>query len=277
MRLLPLIVTLVLAPPLAAQTLDRIRDTGQMNIGFRSDAAPLSYVGPDGKPAGYSPLICDRIAQAVAGELGLETLNATFLPVGAKDRFDKVAAGEVDLHCGAATITLTRRETVSFSIPTYIDGTALVLPADASETLSDLAGKKVGMRSGTTTEQAVRNSFAAAGIDAEMVPFVNHQDGIRAMIGGEIDAYFADQSILMANFVAADMAGRFKMNDQILTLEKHGLAMARGDEDFRLFVDRVLSDMYADGTMRAIFEKALPGVSPGQALEALYLVAPTLP
>ncbi|MFA3917807.1 amino acid ABC transporter substrate-binding protein [Ruegeria hyattellae] len=260
-----------------AQTLDRVRETGQFNIGFRADAVPLSYINAEEQPAGYSVLICDRIAQSLANELELDNLNATYIAVDTKDRFDRIASGEIDILCGAATITLERREKVDFSVPTYVDGTALLLPKDGGENLSDLAGKKVGMRGATTTERAVRASFEQAGIEAEMVPFVSHQAGFKAMGDGEIDAYFADQSIMLVNFAGGEMQDKFKMSDQILTIEKHGLALTRGDADFRLFVDRVIAGLYEDGSMEQFFETTLPGIEPGAALQALHIIAPTMP
>lgn len=272
-----IIATVLMAGSSQAQTLERIQQTKQINIGFRADAVPLSYVNDSGKPAGYSVLICDHLAQAIATELNLEDLNATFLTVDTSDRFDRVASGEIDILCGAASITLTRREKVDFSIPTYVDGTSLLLPKDAGENLSDLVGKKIGLRGQTTTETAVQNSLQQAGIEAQIVPFVDHKAGFQAMAAGEIDAYFADQTILLINFAAGGLQEKFKMSDQILTLEKHGLAIARGDGDFRLLVDRVLSRMYADGTMEELFKKTLPGIEPGRALQALHLIAPTLP
>ncbi|MDP5215899.1 amino acid ABC transporter substrate-binding protein [Ruegeria sp. 2205SS24-7] len=270
-----LATTLATAAP--AQTLDRIRESGQFNIGFRADAVPLSYINTEEQPAGYSVLICDRIAQSLANELEFDNLNATFVAVDTKDRFDKIASGEIDILCGAATITLERRAQVDFSIPTYVDGTALLLPKEGGENLSDLAGKKVGMRGATTTEIAVHNSFEQAGIEAEMVPFLSHQAGFKAMADGEIDAYFADQSIMLVSFAGGKMQDGFKMSDQILTIEKHGLALTRGDAEFRLFVDRVISGLYEDGSMEEFFEATLPGIEPGGALQALHIIAPTLP
>ncbi|GAB5436745.1 amino acid ABC transporter substrate-binding protein [Falsiruegeria mediterranea] len=274
---LALVTATLVAGAASAQTLDRIKETKQFNIGFRTDAAPLSYLDNNDKPAGYSPIICDQIAQAIANKLELDEMNATFIPVDSKNRFDKVASGEIDLLCGAATITLSRREQVDFSIPTYIDGTDVLLPRDASGDLRQLAGKKIGMRSATTTETAVKNSFSAAGVEAQMVRFDTHPAGITALKNGEISAYFADQSILLVNFIAAGMGNDFKISGEIMTVEKHGLAMARGDADFRLLVDSVLSDLYGTGAMADIFQTALPGVEPGFALDALHMVAPTLP
>jgi len=274
---LSLLATALLALPASAQTLERIKETGELKLGFRADAAPLSFIDEDGQPAGYSPFLCIGIAQAIANQLKMEDLLATFHQVDATDRFDKVASGEIDLLCGAATITLKRREIVDFSVPTYVDGTAVMLPRDASEDLAALVGKKVGVRSGTTTLEALENTMEKVGVEAEVFRFADHKAGLAAMQKGEIDAYFADQSILLLLAHSYDETKSFKVTGEILTIEKHGLAMARGDADFRLLVDSAISAMFADGTMEDLFKRALPGAEPGLAIQAMHLLSPTIP
>lgn len=279
MRILaPLILTAVVtAMPAWAQTLERIKETKQLNIGYRIDAPPLSYAQSDGQPAGYSPLICVGLAQEIANKLEMADLEVVFQPVDTKNRFEKVASGEIDLLCGASTITLGRRELVDFSVPTFVDGAAVLLPNDAGAGLSDLAGKKVGVRTETTTERALATSLGAAGVEATTERFADHDAGLEALIDGQIDAYFADQSILMYSFFSKNMSEDFLFPEQLLTLEKHGLAMAKGDSDFRLLVDSMLSDMFANGSMQKYFSDAFPGAKPGQATQAMYLLSPTLP
>lgn len=274
---LSLLATALLALPASAQTLERIKQTGELKLGFRTDAAPLSFTDDQGQPAGYSPLVCAGIAQAIANRLQMSNLQATFHPVDTANRFDKVASGEIDLLCGAATITLQRRELVDFSVPTYVDGTSVMLPKDAPDDLTLLADKKVGVRSGTTTLDALNNTIATLGIKPEIVRFADHRAGLAAMQKGEIDAYFADQSILFYLAHAGDGTQLFKVTGNILTIEKQGLAMARGDADFRLLVDSAISDLFADGTMEDLFNRALPGAQPGAAIQAMHLLSPTIP
>ncbi len=268
---------LCLAAPLAAQTLDRIKETGQLRLGFRTDAAPLSFDDPDGNPAGYSPLLCGKLAQGITNALEMENLNVTFVPVDAENRFDKVVAGEIDLLCGAATITLSRREIVDFSVPTYVDGTAVMQPRDASGDLTQLAGKSVGVRKATTTEEALKNTLSASGLTMDVVVFDNHRDGMQAMLDGSIEAYFADQSILLFLYAATQEFQDFRVSPEILTVEKHGLAMTRGDSDFRLLVDGLLAELFLGGQMQEFFRFALPGAEPGKALQAMYVTSPTIP
>jgi polar amino acid transport system substrate-binding protein len=266
-----------MASSAAAQTLDRIRESGQIRLGYRTDAEPLSYAGSDGLPAGYSPRVCTEVAALLGTQLGMDEIEADFHVVTAEDRFEKVASGEIDLLCGAATITLERRETVDFSIPTFVDGAAVLLPTDAETEFTALAGKSVGVVADTTTEDVLNASLQTAGIEADVVTFDDHPAGLAALEAGEIAAYFGDQSILYNLFFNSDMADQFVISDNTLTIEKHALALARGDADFRLAVDRALSALYETGKMAEIFGEALPGARPGPALRAMFELAPELP
>ena len=278
MRLFALpLLALLFATPASAQTLERIKDTSQMNIGYRADAAPLSFAQADGQPAGYSPLVCVGVAQAIAKSLQLPDLKVSFIPIDTDDRFEKVASGDIDMLCGAATITLERRQTVDFSVPIYVDGTSVLLPKTMGSNFEDLAGTKIGVRSNTTTLTVLEASLKQANIEAEVVKFTDHNAGFDAIKAAEIDAYFADQSILMYEFFTQKMQEQFQQPSPILTLEKQGLALPRGDADFRLAVDTALSEMFNNGTMEQLFKQAFPGVKPGQAVQAMYLMSPTLP
>ncbi len=265
------------ASSVSAGVLDSIRESGSVRFGYREDAAPLSYVGEDKKPAGYSVLVCDAVAASLAQQLGIEPLTIEWKPVTASDRFDAVAGGEIDLLCGAATITLTRREKVDFSLPTFVDGAAVMLPRGAEPEFDALAGKKIGVHSGTSTEEILNNSLQAKGMQADVVVFDSHDAALAALEAGEIDAYFGDQSILFGLFFESDLSESLVVSENTLTVEKHGLAMPRGDSDFRLAVDRAVSELYATGKMVEFFKTAFPDASPGIALKALFLLGPDLP
>ena len=168
-------------PSVAAGVLDRIEDTGTVRFGFREDAAPLSYRGADGQPAGYSVLICKAVAEHLAQQLGTPPLTIDWQPVTTTDRFDAVAGGRIDLLCGAASITLTRREIVDFSLPTFVDGAAVLLPKDADPNFDALEDRKIGVRAGTSTEQTLRNTLAAKSMPAEVVTFDSHGAGLAAL------------------------------------------------------------------------------------------------
>ena len=277
MRLLSAAIAAILLLPTVAfaQTLDKIKDSGELILGFRTDAAPLSVLGDNG-PQGYSVELCARLAQSLVDIIGLETLEVVFEPVTTENRFEKVANGEIDLLCGAATITLSRRALVDFSVPTYVDGTTVALKADGPNSFEELAGQKIGVRSATTTLEALKTTLESMNMDAKVVEFDDHGAGMAALESDAIAAYFADQSILMSMLQSIDGAEDYKVFENLLTIEKHGLAMRRGDSDFRLAVDTGLSNLFATGAIAEAFSNSV-AANPGFGLEAMFLLSPTLP
>jgi polar amino acid transport system substrate-binding protein/glutamate/aspartate transport system substrate-binding protein len=73
------------------------------------------------------------------------------------------------------------------------------------------------------------------------------------------------------------MSESLTVSENTLTVEKHALALRRGDEDFRLAVDRAISELYVSGRMADFFAEAFPGAKPGLGLKALFLLGPDLP
>ena len=274
LRFATALIALTLAATAGADTLSRIRDSGTIRVGVRTDAAPFSFTNELGESAGYSVLLCREVAVTVRKALGLEQLPITYVKVSAEDRFKAVAEGRVDLHCGAATMTLPRRQVVDFSLPTFVDGASVLFRADGPASFNELAGKKVGVRAGTTTEEALRNTLEGTGIDAEVTPVKDHADGLAKLESGDISAYFADRSILGS--LASKSAGReqLRLSKRFFTYEAHGLAMMRNDADFRLLVDTTLARMYRSGRIEEIFRASFgEKATPGDLLLAMYVIS----
>lgn len=257
--------------------IDRVRERGEITVGVRRDAKPHSYLDENGNAAGYTVEVCAEMVGRLRGQLGLTELRIRFEPVEATNRFAAVAEGRIDLLCGASTITLSRREVVDFSIPTFADGASVLTWKSASQDFTALAGKRIGVRAGTTTEQALDASLRSFGIEAEVQPVSDHADGLRALETGAIDAYFGDQSILYALLASSPEKDRLVVAGNTLTLELHGLALPLGDHRFRLAVDRALSQMYRAGRMAAIFTSVFPDAEPGERIRYIHTFAPIPP
>jgi len=273
---LALAVTTVLAAS-AESAVDRIRETGLITLGVRRDAPPHSYIDAKGNPAGYSVEVCTDVVARLQDNLGLSQLRMKFVPVDATERFQAIADGRIDLLCGAATITLSRRAIVDFSIPTFVDGASVLVRKGASEDFSALTGGRIGVRAGTTTEEALHTPLSSFGMTAEIIPVADHADGLHRVESGEIDAYFGDQSILFALRDRSEMKEQLAVAGNTLTLELHGLALPLGDVQFRLEIDRALSQLYRSGRMADIFTAVFPNAEPSDAIRYIHTFAPILP
>lgn len=263
--------------PALAGVLDRAKEAGSLTIGYREDTPPYSYKNAIGEPAGYTVELCRAVAASIKGDLGLDVLTVDYVAVSAEDRFANLVTGDIDLLCGATTATLKRRELVDFSIPTFFDGASVLYRADGPKRMQDLAGHKIGVRVGTTTEQALKSSLATLGIEATIVGVGGHADGLARLEAGEVSAYFADRGILRFLLLQSKDASALLLSNRYFTHEPYALALPLGDGAFRLAVDRALSRIYRSGQVQEIFRASFgPEAQPGDLLKALYLIS-TLP
>lgn len=263
---------LLLAESATAGTLDRVRESGVFKIGYRTDAAPFSYKNAIDEPAGYVVDLCREVAAATKEELALSDLKVEYVTVTAEDRFDAVKSGKVDILCEATTATLARRKLVDFSLMTFIDGASVMVRKDGPQSFKALAGQKIGVHAGTTTETALRNTLSDFNMEAEVVAVPDHQDGVKRLESGELGAYFADRAILVFLLVGPDAPKDLIIAKDYFTREPYALALARNDEDFRFLVDRTLARAYRSGVIEKIFARNFGNGKPSDILRALYVI-----
>jgi glutamate/aspartate transport system substrate-binding protein len=142
------VLALVAAPTGAQEvrpTLDKIKETGVINLGYRETSAPFSFVDKDGKPAGYSIDLCTYVAETIRSTVGLGQIRINWVPETPANRIQQLVRGVTDLGCGSTTITFARMEQVDFSHMTFVDGGSLLATADSGiAAVKDLGGKRVG-------------------------------------------------------------------------------------------------------------------------------------
>jgi ABC-type amino acid transport substrate-binding protein len=254
-----------------AGTLKKIRDSKTITLGYRTDSPPFSFTGPDGQPAGYSVDLCKRVQASVERQLNVGPIAIKWVPVTASNRFDQVTNGSVDLECGNTTITLSRQERVDFSNMTFIDGGAVLVLAESKlGRLSDLAGKSVGVKAGTTTEQSLKNALKDRLIDARVVIVKDDVEALAALNEKRIDGYAADRLVLAGLVIRAHSDIKYTLIQDDYSIEPYGLMMRR-DPAFRLAVNRALSQTYRSGAIKEIFDRWLaPMGKPGPLLSAMY-------
>jgi len=261
-------------------TLKRINDSGHINLGYRVDQTPMSFDSGGNQPAGYSVELCSLIAIAVKEKLGRADIRVKYQPVTAENRFSSIQSGKIDILCGATTKTLSRSEIVSFTQSTFATGGALLSRKDGLvDTVSELAGKRVSVVANTTTIAALERVLKEAGIDAEVVPVGSTREGMDMLENKKVDAFAADQVVLIGQVIARGGRDTYALSSDLFSFEPFALAITRGDADFRLVADRVLSDLNRSGRIIKIYKRWLGGFAeePLPALQVLYQLNATPP
>lgn len=262
------------AQPVVADALDRIAVSGVIRLGHRVDAPPFSYLDPDGRPAGLAVKLCRASIPQIADAAGLQPgkLVVEWVPVTAKTRFPALVEGRADLHCGPTTQTLSRRQTLDFSIPYFVEGAGIVFRKGGPETLAELTNERVGVLGGTTTAQLARRVLAEEAPDAQLMEFGSHVDGLGALQDGDVEAYLGDQSILIYQLAALRPTVPPVISDRMLSREPYALTMKRGETGLRLAVDQALSRLYRTREIRRMVVEALGRARVDPAIEAIHEV-----
>jgi len=255
-------------------TLQKIKSANVITLGFRESSFPFAFLGEDKKPAGYSVDFCTRVAGEVQQQLGLSDLAMKWVAVTPENRVAMVANGTIDLECGSTTNTLSRQEQVDFSYMTFVDGGSLLISTEAQvDRLSDLAGKRVAIVPGTTTEKVMAGVLQKANLTVQTVPVKEHAEGIAAIEQGRADAYASDRVILIGLAMTAKDPTRWAISDQYFSYEPYGLMLRRGDADFRLVVNRVLARLYRSGEIVQVYEQWFgPFKQTSTLLKDMYLL-----
>ena len=254
-------------------TIDKIKETGVIQLGYRESSRPFSFRGSDGQPAGFSIDLCMQVADALRESLKLPGLKVAWVPVTPADRIPKLVQGTIDLECGSTTITFGRMEQVAFSHMISVDGGSLLATVDSGiGTVKDLAGKRVGVIPNTTTEKALAAALTGASIQATVVPVAEVGEGLRGLEEGRLDAYASDRLLLAGLLTTAKNPAKLRLSDEYFSYEPYALMMRRGDNAFQAKVNRTLSHLYRSGLVQ-IYERWFgPFATASPLVKALYLL-----
>ena len=268
-------LALPLCLPAGAQTLDKVRKSGVITLGYIDGAAPFSYADGNGQPQGYSIELCNAVADGVAAQPKRQNLKVRWVKLTIQDRIDAVRTGKVDLECSTTTWTLSRQQLVDFSLMTFVDGGSLLVKSDAEfGKLADLDGKRIAVIKGTTTERALRDALTRRTAKAELVSIKTRDEGLTLLREGQVDALASDRTALIGVVVMSGRGGgQYKLLDQDFSIEQYALMLRRNDADFRLAVNRELARVYRSGEIEKIYGRWLgPLGPPSVLLSATYFI-----
>jgi len=258
-----------------AQTLDKIRKSGVITLGYIDGAAPFSYTDGNNEAQGYSVELCRSVADGIAAQLKRTGVKTRWVKLTIQNRIDAVRKGQVDIECSTTTWTLSRQQLVDFSLVTFVDGGSLLVGAKSeANRLQDLAAKRIAVLRGTTTEKALREALARRSVQAEVVLVDKRDEGLTLLREAQVEAFAADRTTLIGVVVMSGTgAGQYRLLDQDFSIEQYALMLPRGDHDFRLAVNRVLARVYRTGEIEKIYGRWLgPLGPPSLLLSATYFI-----
>jgi ABC-type amino acid transport substrate-binding protein len=255
-------------------TLGKIKAAKAINVAFSGDSLPFSFVGPNNEPTGYSIDICKRVIAQIGRAVGEPNLKVNWLIGNVTERLAMVASGKADLECANTTQTLARLANVDFSGLIFVDGGGFLVKNDSPvNKLSDMAGKKIAVLAGTTTQTRLNDTLQRRLVNATIVPINNANEGVAMLEAGSVDAYAGDKIKLIGLAAQAKDPKKLALLAEDLSIEPYALALPRNDSALRLEVNRALTQVYMGGDIEGIFAAWLGKLGrPSGLLAAMYLL-----
>ncbi len=174
--------------PTIAGDLPAIKKRGRLIVAVKETVRPLGFRSANGQLQGLEIDLAQRLAQELLGRSDAVELK----PVTNQDRFLLVMNRKVDIAIAHATLTPSRLRILSFSLPYYTDGTAIITKSSTIQKPTDLTGKTVAVINGSSAIEALRSQLARVNLVG-----VDSYDAAKAVLDrGEAIAFAADVSIL---------------------------------------------------------------------------------
>lgn len=280
-RIIALIVTFFAAAcgtSVHAQGVDgrlkKIAATKTINIAYRTDAVPFSFVNDSKQVAGFSIDLCKRVVNSIERQLNVQSLKVNWVPVTVQTRFDAIIKGRADMECGSSTVTLSRLKVVDFSSYIFLETTGLVVKTSSGlHSLSDMSGKKIAVIRGTSNERAIHAQLKRRKLDTTVVQTNDADEALAALETDKVDAFASDKLLLVGASVRARDSKSLKMLPDDLSFEPYGITLPLGDAAFRLAVNTGLAQVYASGEIGEIFSRWFRSFGkPSPIIEAIYIL-----
>jgi glutamine transport system substrate-binding protein len=197
-----------------------------------------------GEMVGFDMEIIAEVADRAGFDYKLNTMDFNGI-------IPALQTGNVDIAIAGITITEEREEIVDFSDPYYDSGLRiLVREGSDMDELSDLEGKKVGTKIGSTSYDYLMENLDE---NDDVTPYPGSSDMYMALMSRAIDAVFYDAPNV-GYFARTKGEGKVMTVGPLYEGQQYGIALVNGSE----WVDDVndaLASMKEDGTYKTIYEK----------------------
>jgi polar amino acid transport system substrate-binding protein len=248
------------ATPIPGGLLDSVMKAGKIVVSTDANYAPQSVQNPDGTFEGFDIDVATEIAKRLGLTVEWATPDWAIITAGGW-------GGRWDMSVGSMTVTSDRQKVLDFSVPYYYTPAQMTAStASGITTLDGLAGKTVCVGESTTYLDWLSGKKLDFGT---LSPTTTPPAGVKVTTqktdaqcpqlwaSGRNDFEgFLSSSTTVDQAIKAGMP-MVKVGDPVyaeplaVAIDKGGLA----DTDFVAAVDKIITDMHADGTLKAFSEK----------------------
>ncbi|MEP3563823.1 MAG: transporter substrate-binding domain-containing protein [Marinobacter sp.] len=197
-----------------------------------------------GEMIGFDMEIIAAVAERAGFDYDLNTMDFNGI-------IPALQTGNVDIAIAGITITEERGEIVDFSDPYYDSGLRILVRTGSDmDEMSDLEGKKIGSKIGSTSYDYLMKTLED---DDGVTPYPGSSDMYMALMSRAIDAVFYDAPNV-GYFASTKGKGKVEVVGPLYEGQQYGIALKKGSKWVGP-VNEALAEIKEDGTYKTIYEK----------------------
>ena len=283
MRLPAVLFALTLAAsPVAAEelsgTLQKIKETRKVTLGFQEASVPFSYLDDNQRPIGFALDICLKIVDAVKKELGLPDIAVDYLPVTSSNRIPLMVNGTIDLHCSATTNSAERQKQVTFTNSHFLSATRFAAKKSSGiNTIDDLKGKSVTAVAGSVnlTQLVKVNTERKLGLN--VLPAKDQAEAFLMLETDRAQAYALDDVQLAVAIARSKQPALYMISEEAFSkAEPFGIMLRREDAPFKALADRATAELYGSPEIEVMYKRWLEAPTPPNGINYNVPISPAL-
>ncbi|MBW4663848.1 MAG: transporter substrate-binding domain-containing protein [Chroococcus sp. CMT-3BRIN-NPC107] len=227
----------------SAAELKEIKRRGYLTVAVKDNLRPLGFRDAQGNLQGLEIDVARRLAQDLLGKPESVKLQ----PTENRHRLTEVVADRVDIAIANYTATESRARLVSFSLPYYFDGTALITKDAAIQKLGDVVRSKIAVINGSSTIASVRYLLP----QAQLVGVDSYQGAKLLLEANGAVAFAGDASVLTG--WKQQFGERYKLLPTLIGAEPLAVVMPKGlqYDQLRRQVNDAIARYVSDGWLEA--------------------------
>lgn len=245
------------APATAANaTLHKIKENKVISLGVRESSIPFSYTLGDGKYAGYSYDVAQKIVAAAKDKLKLKELAVKTIPITSQNRIPLLQNGTIDIECGSTTNNLERQKQAAFTNSIFVIGTRLMVRKGSEiKDFDDLKSKTVVTTAGTTSERLLRKMNDDKKMGMNIISAKDHAQSDLMLENGRAVAFMMDDALLYGEIAKAKNPSLWTVVGTPQSYEAYGCMLRKEDPEFKKLADDTIAKMMKTGEMAALYNK----------------------
>ncbi|MBX6366550.1 MAG: transporter substrate-binding domain-containing protein [Rhodospirillales bacterium] len=246
-RLLAAAAVLALAAgPVAAQTLDKIKQRGVIVVGTKADYKPFGFRDPSGNIVGFEPDLAAEVAKKLGVKLQLE-------PVVSSNRMQFLQQGKIDLMIATMNDKPDRRQVVGIVEPLYYASGVNILSAKkvGLKRWEQLKNQKVCGIQGAWYNKPVAEQYGA-----DFISFKGQAEAETALLQGNCIGWVYDDTAF-AERLANPKFAAFEMPLPTILEEPWGIAVRLEEREgpWGKFMSETIAEWHRSGRLIELEKK----------------------